>query len=145
MSMMRSDPFRETDRLIQQLIGGRQPSEGPMAVPIDAYRKGEAFVIELDLPGVDSDSIELTVDQNVVTVSAKRRGPWADEGVDAVIRERPHGTFTRQLFLGENLDAERIEADYRGGVLQLTVPVAEKAKPRRIQVTSKEGSASAGG
>jgi HSP20 family protein len=139
MSMMRSDPFREADRLFQQLVGASSGS-GPgaataMAVPIDAYRKGDAFMVQLDLPGVDRDSIDVTVEKNVVTVRAERRGPWAQD-VEAVVRERAHGAFSRQLFMGENLDTDAIEADYTDGVLRLTIPMHPAAKARRIQVAA---------
>jgi HSP20 family protein len=128
--LMRTDPFRELDRLTQQLLG--TPSR-PAAMPMDAYRKGEEFLVQFDLPGVDPSSIDLTVEKNVLTVTAERSVPAA-EGVEVLISERPQGKFSRQLFLGDTLDADRIKADYRAGVLTLTVPVAEKAKPRRIEV-----------
>ena len=140
MSMMRSDPFREADRLFQQLMGAQSPTERVLAVPIDAYRQGDAFVVELDLPGVDPDSIDVTVEKNVVTVRADRRGPWS-EAVEPVVRERAHGTFTRQLFMGENLDTDALSADYNAGVLRLSIPVHPSAKARRIQVASTDSPA----
>ena len=127
--LMRFDPFRELDQLSEQLWQGRRAR--PM--PIDAYRVGEEFRVDFDLPGVDPDSIELTVEKNVLTVKAERH--WdAAEGVETVVCERPQGTFTRQLFLGESLDTDRIEAGYKNGVLRLTIPVAEQAKARKIEV-----------
>jgi HSP20 family protein len=137
MSMMRSDPFREADRLVQQLMGTAQADNRVMAVPIDAYRSGDAFVVELDLPGVDPETIDLTVEKNVVNVRAERRGPWS-EGVDAVVRERPHGLFSRQLFMGENLDTDALEADYTAGVLRLSIPIHAAAKARKITVSSAD-------
>ena len=137
MSMMRSDPFREVDRLFQQLAGSPAGDNRAMAVPIDAYRKGDAFVVELDLPGADPDSIDVTVEKNVVTVRADRRGPWA-EGIEPVVRERAHGSFSRQLFMGENLDTDAVEADYTAGVLRLTIPIHAAAKARRISVSSAD-------
>jgi HSP20 family protein len=133
--LMRTDPFRDLDRLAQQAFG--TPAR-PAAMPIDAYRHAEEFVVELDLPGVDASSIELTVEKNVLTVHAerRRRGP---EDAELVVGERPHGTFSRQLFLGESLDPDRLTADYADGVLTLRVPIAEKAKPRRIEVTHGSG------
>jgi HSP20 family protein len=128
--LMRTDPFRELDRLSQQVFG--TPTR-PAAMPIDAYRKGEEFVVQFDLPGVDPESIDLTVEKNVLTVHAERRRP-AEEGVELVVGERPQGTFSRQLFLGETLDSERIDARYNDGVLTLTVPIAEKAKPRKVPI-----------
>ena len=102
-------------------------------MPIDAYRRGEEFVVELDLPGVEPDSIDLTVEKNVLTVHAERRRDET-EGVELLVGERPHGTFSRQLFLGDTLDTDAIEADYVDGVLTLRLPVAEKAKPRRVEI-----------
>jgi HSP20 family protein len=102
---------------------------------MDAYRRGDEFFIHLDLPGVDADSIELTAENNVLTVTAERRFE-PEDGDQVLIRERPQGEFTRQLLLGENLDVDNIEANYENGVLTLAIPVAEKAKPRRIAVGS---------
>ena len=137
--LMRTDPFRELDRLTQQVLG--TPSR-PAAMPIDAYRNGEEFVVQFDLPGVDADSIDLTVEKNVLTVHAERRR--ADgEGVELLVGERPYGTFSRQLFLGETLDTERIDANYRDGVLTLRLPIAEKAKPRRVPINAVGGSPTA--
>jgi HSP20 family protein len=132
--LMRTDPFREFDRLTQQVLG--TPSR-PAAMPIDAYRKGDEFVVQFDLPGVDSNSIDLTVEKNVLTVHAERRRTDT-EGVEMLLGERPQGTFSRQLFLGESLDTDHIEAQYADGVLTLRVPVAEKAKPRRVPINATE-------
>jgi HSP20 family protein len=136
-SLMRFDPFREFDRLTEQLAtgGGRG---APRSFPMDAYRRGEQFFVHLDLPGVDADSIELTAENNMLTVSAERRFESGDED-QVLIRERPQGQFTRQLLLGESLDADRIEANYENGVLTLSIPVAEQAKPRRISVGRSGG------
>jgi HSP20 family protein len=128
--LMRTDPFRDLDRWTQQVFG--TPAR-PAAMPMDAYRKGEEFVVQFDLPGVDPQSIDLTVEKNVLTVHAERRRP-GDEDIELVAGERPHGTFSRQLFLGETLDSDRIEARYHDGVLTLTLPIAEKAKPRRVPI-----------
>jgi len=130
--LMRTDPFRELDRLTQQLLG--TPNR-PAAMPMDAFRNGEEFLVQFDLPGVDPNSIDLTVEQNVLTVTAERSNPSVD-GIEVLIAERPQGRFSRQLFLGDTLDADKIKADYHAGVLTLTVPVAEQAKPRRIEVQS---------
>ena len=134
--LMRTDPFRELDRLAQQAFG--TPSR-PAAMPIDAYRRGDEFVVELDLPGVDAESIDLTVERNVLTVHAQRRRTEDDKEIELLVGERPHGTFSRQLFLGETLDASNIEATYVDGVLKLRLPVAERAKPRRVPITRPEG------
>ena len=128
--LMRTDPFRDLDRLAQQVLG--TPAR-PAAMPIDAYRRGDEFVVEFDLPGVDTSSIELTVEKNVLTVHAQRRRSTSDS-VEMLVGERPQGTFSRQLFLGDSLGTERINADYTDGVLVLRLPVAEKAKPRRVPI-----------
>lgn len=129
--LMRFDPFRELDRLTQQVGGNARPA----VMPMDAYRSGDQFIVHFDLPGVDAGSIELTVEKNVLTVSAQRR--WQPQnGQQVLVTERPQGSFSRQLFLGEGLDSERIEANYDNGVLTITVPVAEQAKPRKVEITS---------
>lgn len=149
--LMRTDPFRELDRVASQIFG---TSSRPAAMPIDAYRKGEEFVVQFDLPGVSHDSIELTVEKNVLTVHAARSRMDSDD-IELLIGERPQGTFSRQLFLGETLDSEHVTADYTDGVLTLRVPVREQAKPRRVTVergntqsraidTTSSGGASAG-
>lgn len=132
--LMRTDPFRDFDRLAQQVLG--TPAR-PAAMPIDAYRRGDEFVVEFDLPGVDTSTIELTVEKNVLTVHAQRRRAEL-EGIELLVGERPHGTFSRQLFLGDSLDTDRIEANYINGVLVLRLPIAEKAKPRRVPITLAE-------
>ena len=132
--LMRTDPFRELDRLTQQVLG---TAARPAAMPMDAYRQGDSFYIHFDLPGIDPGSIHLTVEQNVLTVRAERV-PARNDGAEMIVAERPYGTFTRQVFLGETLDAEKIAADYAGGVLTLTIPVHEAAKPRSIRVTSSD-------
>lgn len=134
--LMRTDPFRDLDRLAQQAFG--TPSR-PAPMPIDAYRLGEEFVVEFDLPGIDPSSIDLTVERNVLTVHARRDRGGLD-GAEFLVAERPHGTFSRQLFLGESLDSERIDARYEDGVLTLRVPVAEKAKPRRVPISTGDRS-----
>jgi HSP20 family protein len=138
MSVMRFDPFRELDRLTEQMLGGGARGGGPRSAPMDAYRRGDRFYVHLDLPGVDPDSIELTCEQNVLTVRAERRFA-TEEGDELVVSERPQGVFTRQLFLSDALDTDAITASYDEGVLTLEVPVAEQAKPRRIEVRSSGG------
>lgn len=133
--LMRTDPFRELDRLTQQLAG--TPAR-PAVMSMDAYRQGESFVVHFDLPGVDPDSIDLDVERNVLTVRAERK-PVAGEDTQMVAAERPTGTFSRQLFLAESLDTERIEASYDAGVLVVRIPIAEKAKPRKISVSAGSG------
>ncbi|HEX6933825.1 MAG TPA: Hsp20/alpha crystallin family protein [Streptosporangiaceae bacterium] len=131
--LIRTDPFRDLDRLTQQVFG---TVARPAAMPMDAYRKGDTFYIKLDLPGTTLDAIDLTVEQNVLTVHASRLGMEGD--VELLVGERPAGTFTRQVFLGDTLDADRIEADYTAGVLTLAIPVHEAAKPRKVEITSQD-------
>jgi HSP20 family protein len=131
--LMRTDPFRELDRVAQQVFGTHNR---PAAMPIDAYRKGEEFVVAFDLPGVDASSIDLVVERNVLSVHAERSRSAGDD-VELLIGERPHGTFSRQLFLAETLDTERLTAEYTDGVLTLRVPVKEQAKARRVAVTAR--------
>jgi HSP20 family protein len=131
--LMRTDPFRDFDRLTQQVMG---TAARPAVMPMDAWRDGDAFIVEFDLPGVDADSLDLDVERNVLTVHARR--PALDSNREMVSAERPRGVFSRQLFLGETLDTDRIEASYSGGVLRLTIPVAEKAKPRRIEIATND-------
>lgn len=131
--LMRTDPFRELDRLSQQLLG---TSTRPVFMPMDAWRDGEMFRIEFDLPGVDPDSVDLDIERNVLTVRAER--PVAEVTGEQIAAERPRGVFSRQLILGDNLDLDKIKAGYRNGVLKLEIPVAERAKPRKISLTASE-------
>ena len=132
--LMRTDPFRELDRMAQQLFGANGTSARPGVMPMDAYRQGEQFVVHFDLPGVDPASIDLDVERNVLTVKAQRTPTYGDD-VELQVAERPRGVFSRQLFLGDTLDTDRIEAHYDTGVLTLRLPIAEKAKPRKIEIT----------
>jgi HSP20 family protein len=130
MLLRTADPFRDFDRLAQQMVG---TTSRPAVMAMDAWREGDRFVIEFDLPGVAKESIDLDVERNVLTVRAERvarNGDW-----EMLASERLKGAFSRQLVLGDNLDLERIEASYDAGVLRLVVPVAERAKPRKIEVT----------
>ena len=129
MLLRTTDPFRDFDRFAQQLLG---TTSRPVVMPMDAWREGDRFVVELDLPGVATESIDLDVERNVLTIRAERvarNGDW-----EVLASERPRGAFSRQLVLGDNLDLNRIEAAYQAGVLRLVVPVAEQAKPRKIEV-----------
>jgi HSP20 family protein len=130
--LMRTDPFRDIDRLAETFFGtaGR-----PAVMHVDAERDGDWFHVYFDLPGVDPDSIDLTVERNVLSVRAERRRAQR-EGVEQVINERPMGTFTRQLFLGDTLDTEKLEAAYDNGVLTLRIPISDRAKPRRISIAA---------
>jgi len=131
--LMRTDPFRDLDRLTQQVFG---TAARPALMAMDAWRDQDKFVVEFDLPGIDVDSIDLDVERNVLTVRANRP---AREGIEELIAaERPRGIFSRQLMLGDTLDTENVNASYQAGVLRLEIPVAEKSKPRKIAVTSTE-------
>jgi HSP20 family protein len=127
--LMRTDPFRELDRFAQQALG---TAARPAVMPMDAWREGDSFFVEFDLPGIDQDSLDLDIERNVVTVRAER--PAVDPNREMLATERPRGIFSRQLVLGDNLDTDRIEASYQEGVLRLRVPVAERAKPRKITI-----------
>lgn len=138
--LMRTDPFRELDRLTQQFFGGTPGTwSKPATMPLDAYRSGDQFVVHFDLPGVAPDSIDLQVERNVLTVRAERRPVHVGDDVQTVLAERPLGVFSRQLFLGESLDSEHIDASYDAGVLTLRIPVAEQSKPRKIQINATGG------
>ncbi|GCD35745.1 hypothetical protein OEIGOIKO_03492 [Streptomyces chrestomyceticus JCM 4735] len=128
--LMRTDPFREFDRLTQQVFG---TTARPAALPMDAYRAGDEFVIHFDLPGVDPETIDLDIERNVLTVRAERAST-APEGAEMIASERTAGKFSRQLFLGDTLDSDRVDAAYENGVLTLRIPVAERAKPRKIEI-----------
>ncbi|WIX98073.1 Hsp20 family protein [Amycolatopsis mongoliensis] len=135
--LMRTDPFRELDRFAQQVFGTPAPGtwSKPAAIPLDAYRAGDEFVVCFDLPGVAPDAIELDVEGNVLTVQAERRPAPSGDDVRMQVSERPLGVFSRRLFLGDTLDTDHIAANYDAGVLTLRIPIAEKAKPRRIEIT----------
>ena len=132
--LMRTDPFREFDRLTRRFFEPGTWSR-PAPMPMDAYRVGDEFVVALDLPGVSPDTIDLDVDRNVLTVKAERRPAVTGDEVETQVSERPLGVFSRQLFLGDSLDTEHIKADYEAGVLTLRIPVHEKAKPRKIEIS----------
>ena len=131
--LMRTDPFREMDRMAEQLLNA---TARPTAMPMDAYRDGDYFVVQFDLPGVDADSIDLEVERNVLTVQATRPAPSEDQQREMLVHERRSGAFSRQVFLGDTLDADNIAADYADGVLTLRIPVTDQAKPRKISIAT---------
>jgi HSP20 family protein len=133
--VMRFDPFREVDRVREELQAARRAAP---ALLMDAYRRGDEFIVHFDLPGVDTESIDLTTEENVLTVSAQRTYEPREED-EILASERPQGKFSRQLFLGEGLDRESIKASYDQGVLTVKIPVAERAKPRRIDISGIGG------
>ncbi|WP_299539975.1 Hsp20/alpha crystallin family protein [uncultured Streptomyces sp.] len=132
--LMRTDPFRELDRIAQQLTGTTGTWSRPSAMPMDAYREGDEYVIAFDLPGVDQDAIDIDVERNMLTVRAERRPAAKADDVQVELSERPLGVFSRQLVLADTLDTERIGAAYDAGVLTLRIPIAERAKPRKITI-----------
>jgi len=132
--LMRTDPFRDFDRLTEAVLGSRAR---PALMPMDAYREDGNFVVHLDLPGVSAESIDLTVEQNVLTIHAERKPPVGD-GAERIIDERTYGVFSRQLFLGDTLDSDQLAADYTAGVLTLKIPIAEKAKPRKVEISGSD-------
>jgi HSP20 family protein len=130
--LMRTDPFRELDRLTQQVFG---TSSRPAVMPMDAWRQGDEFVVEFDLPGVKAEDVDLDIERNVLTVKAERLITDAQDA-EMLAAERPRGVFSRQLILGDNLDTEHVRAEYDAGVLRLAIPVAEQAKPHKIEIAS---------
>jgi HSP20 family protein len=136
--LLQHDPFRDLDRLTQQLFG---TAARPSSMPLDAWRDGDEFVVELDLPGVDQDKLDIDVERNVLTIRAERLSHVPD-AADAVATERSWGVFSRQLVLGDSLDTDKVDADYTAGVLRLRIPIAERAKPRKISISSGESTAS---
>jgi HSP20 family protein len=133
--LVRTDPFRQFDRIAEQVFG---TTARPAAMLMDAWRSDHEFVVEFDLPGIDTQSIDLDVERNVLTVRAERK-PSTGPDVELVAAERPRGIFSRQVILGDTLDADQIEASYDSGVLRLTIPIAEKAKPRKIAISTNNG------
>ena len=130
--LMRTDLFRELDRLTDSMLDAiRQPA----VMPMDCYRQDGAYYAQFDLPGVDADSIDVTVEQNVLTVKAERKSP-IDDAAETIVSERPHGSITRRVHLGDSLDIDNMSADYDAGVLTIRIPVAEEAKPRKVLVSS---------
>jgi HSP20 family protein len=137
MAVLRFDPFRDLDRLTEQMLGAPTASARvPRFMPMDLYRSGDHYVLHADLPGVDPGSVDVSVDNGTLTIRAERSGR-TEESVEWLASERFVGSYMRQLALGDGIDTERIAATYEGGVLTVTIPMAERAKPRRIQIDSK--------
>lgn len=139
--LMRTDPFRDFDRLTQQFLGGSAPGtwSHPSAMPMDAYRDGEEYVLAVDLPGVDPDAIDIDVERNMLTIRAERRPLASGDETRMELSERPLGAFSRQVMLADTLDTEHIKADYDAGVLTVRIPITARAKPRRISVGTSAG------
>ena len=128
MSLMMSDPFAGFERQTQHPWGARQR---PRQIPMSAVRRGDQVIATFDLPGISQDDVDITVERNVVTLRAERR-PAFQDGDEVIIDERPYGVFSRQFFIGDSLDRDKMTAEYMNGELRLTIPVSEKAKPRKI-------------
>ncbi|KOU29473.1 heat-shock protein Hsp20 [Streptomyces sp. WM6372] len=137
--LMRTDPFREMDRIVQQLSGTSGTWLKPSVMPMDAYREADEYVIAFDLPGVSTEAIDIDVERNMLTVRAERRPVAKADSVKLELSERPLGVFSRQIVLADTLDTERIQADYDAGVLTLRIPIAERAKPRKISIGGETG------
>ncbi|GLX41758.1 hypothetical protein Sros01_78300 [Streptomyces roseochromogenus] len=137
--LMRTDPFREMDRIVQQLSGTSGTWSKPSVMPMDAYREGDVYVIAFDVPGVSTEAIDIDVERNMLTVKAERRPVAKADSVKVELSERPLGVFSRQIMLADTLDTERIQADYDAGVLTLRIPIAERAKPRKISIGGESG------
>ena len=130
---MNFDPFREFDRVASSLLERRQ--QGPQLMPMDLYRDGDTYVLSADLPGVDPGSVDIDVDGQLLTIRAERTLAQGGE-VRWLTRERQGGSFLRQLNLAQGIDTSHIAASYDSGVLSVTIPVSERAKPRKIEVTT---------
>ncbi|MBV9844786.1 MAG: Hsp20/alpha crystallin family protein [Kutzneria sp.] len=137
MTLMRFEPFRELDRLSEQFLGG---ARSYMVMPMEAFRRGDEFFVALDLPGVAPEDVDVTVERNVVKITA-RRAPLHQDNDEVLVDERPRGEFSRQLFLGDNLDSDKVNADFDRGVLRLRIPVAESSRPRHIEISSRSSAA----
>ncbi|MFD3872229.1 Hsp20/alpha crystallin family protein [Streptomyces sp. NPDC058623] len=137
--LMRTDPFREMDRIAQQLSGTSGTWSKPSVMPMDAYREGDEYVIAFDLPGVSTEAIDIDVERNMLRVKAERRPTTQAESVKVELSERPLGVFSRQVMLADTLDTEHIRADYDAGVLTLRIPIAERAKPRKVSIGGEAG------
>ncbi|WP_030774543.1 MULTISPECIES: Hsp20/alpha crystallin family protein [unclassified Streptomyces] len=137
--LMRTDPFREMDRIVQQLSGTSGTWSKPSVMPMDAFREGDEYVIAFDLPGVSTEAIDIDVERNMLTVKAERRPVAKADSVKMELSERPLGVFSRQIVLADTLDTERIQADYDAGVLTLRIPIAERAKPRKVSIGAGSG------
>jgi HSP20 family protein len=134
MTLMRFDPFRELDRLADQALVGARAAR---TLPMEALRRGDQFIVSIDVPGTDPKDIDVTIERNVVEITAQRQ-PIRQEGDEVIVDERPQGEFRRQLFLGENLDPDHLSAACDRGVLTLTIPVSEASKPRKVQIGSSD-------
>jgi HSP20 family protein len=129
------DPFRPFDRLTDQLLSGRR---APMGMPMDVWQAEDGYHVALDLPGVDPGSVDISCERNMLTISADRAAEY-EQAQNVLVAERPHGSFTRRVQIGDGLDTENIQASYDNGVLRLTIPVAQAAQARRIEIQRGTG------
>ncbi|CRY79018.1 HSP20 family protein [Nocardia farcinica] len=135
IAVLRFDPFHDIDTVARHLLGeGTGTARAPRFMPMDLFKAGDHYVLNADLPGVDPGSVDVSVDNGTLTLRAQRSVP-SEEGVQWIASERFAGTYMRQLSLGDNVDTDKISATYNNGVLSVTIPIAEKAKPRRIEIT----------
>jgi HSP20 family protein len=136
MSVFRFEPFRDPARELERLMSmAASGTRAPLGMPLDVYRGEDgSYRVEADLPGVEPDSIEVTVDSGALTIQAERIPPFR-ESQHVIVTERPHGSFARQLSLGEGVDSENLTADYADGVLHVTIPASPRSQPRRVEIT----------
>jgi HSP20 family protein len=136
--VLRFDPFRDFDRMTEQLLGTSAGSARvPRFMPMDLYRSGDHYVLHADLPGIDPGSVDVNVENNTLTIKAQR-SERSEDGVQWISSERFTGTYQRQIALGDGIDAEAISATYANGVLTVTLPVAERAKPRKVSISVED-------
>lgn len=131
------DVLSQFDRLASSAF---DTVRAPRVMPVDLFREGDQYILSADMPGIDPDSVDLDVDGQLLTIRAERRAPISEE-VKWLVHERPYGSYVRQFTLGDGVDVERITANYEHGVLSVIVPVAERAKPRKISIASHQGEA----
>ncbi|GAB3520090.1 Hsp20/alpha crystallin family protein [Arthrobacter monumenti] len=129
---MKFDPFRELDRVAEALLDNHQ---GPRLMPMDLYRDGDRYILNADLPGIDPGSVDIDVDGQLLTIRAERTAR-TEEGVKWLTRERQNGSYMRQLNLGQGIDTGSISAHYENGILNVIIPVSERAKPRKIEIST---------
>ena len=137
MTLMGFDAFRDVDRAVDQAMGANRRTR---AVPLEAFRRGDQYIVVADVPGTDAKDVDVRVERNVVTITVRRRPEFGPDDV-VLIDERPRGKFVRQLFLGDSLDSSRLTADFGNGVLTLRVPVDESSMPRQVEISSSPSSA----
>jgi HSP20 family protein len=137
MTISSFDPLLTLDRMLSRMSSGYQGGSSQMVPPMDVYRRGDEFVVELDIPGVDPSSIDITVERNMLTAAGELH-PRHDDADELLVCERPHARFRRQVYLGESLDTENIRASYENGVLRVTIPVSREQQSRRITVQGSE-------